>query len=40
MENFCSCQIKLWRGRFGGSFARIKIEDNGKNYGIPLLLNV
>ena len=39
METFCSCRIKLWRGRGGVSFARIEIEDNGKNCGILLLLN-
>lgn len=40
METFCSCRIKLWRGRGGGSSARVEIEVNGKNYGILLLLSV
>jgi hypothetical protein len=40
METFCSCRIKLWRERGGGSFARIEVEGNGKNYGILLLLNI
>jgi len=40
METFCSCRIKLWRGRGGGSFARIEIEVNGKNYRILIWLSV